>query len=297
MAGNGPWGKPGRRAGSGGAGSLALVGRVGSVGASVGIFDTQPTAEALGEFGPALGSGFGGGVMTGKGRGPWARWSVRPKSRSRGFAAAFWIFLAGAGASFWAGGPRGPQPEERLRRGLELIEQGRLDAAKAEILAAAEGGDSTVAGAAYHDLGVLALQEATDGGGYQEAIRFTEAAVLLMPGSPEAAWNLEMALRGADQQATNAPGGGPGGRDDSPAPSPTQQEPSASADTMGKPSSGLGPGEPREQGAGSRMTEEEARRVLASFRLMEKEGSLEALRSLLAEGRGTGPLSRKGPPW
>ena len=45
------------------------------------------------------------------------------------------------------------------------------------------------------------------------------------------------------------------------------------------------------------LSEDEARRLLASFRLMEKDKSREALKALLRVEPGVASFRRRGPPW
>jgi hypothetical protein len=131
--------------------------------------------------------------------------------------------------------------------------------------------------------GSLGIQEAL------EVIKYAEASLQLAPGSEAPAWNLELTLRWvADSLATEAlvPGSDPG-----------QQVGEEPADTEEEE---LGEGEsdqPRELGSGSTFTEEAARRLLASFRLMEREGTLGVIRTRLREGPNYTGLPRRGPPW
>jgi len=187
------------------------------------------------------------------------------------------------------------RPEAHLRLGVELLEKGQFQQAGEEFLVVTQEGDSILASAAFHNLGLLSLMTAMEIEGpsgvqsAQEAIELASASLKLAPGSHEPAWNLELALRRlADSSQTQVLAQGS---------EPAQQVGEGAADTEEE---GIGEGEstrPRTLGSGSGLSEEAARRLLASFRLMEREGTFGVIRTRLRDGPNSTALPRRGPPW
>jgi hypothetical protein len=167
--------------------------------------------------------------------------------------------------------------------------------ARDHFLAEAQNEESSFASASYHNLGLISLQESmvVDGAdplaAAQEAIRFLETSLALEPGTAGTAWNLELALR----QWTSLTSA----RDPDPEPSAEQQPTPASADTRSEENQGLDEETDRGRATDPNLSVDAARRLLASFRLMEKNSNREALRLLLSIGSPTTTLGRRGPPW
>ncbi len=221
------------------------------------------------------------------------RWKLRSSRRTYG--AAFWGFLILTLGSVFCESSSKSLPEARLRWGVELLEKGEFQEAREEFLSVIQEGDSSLASAAFHNLGLLSLKTAMELDGSlgvqaaREAIELAGASLKLAPGSQAPAWNLEMALRRlADSSRTELI---------APESEPTQQVGEGGADTEDE---GIGEGESaelRRLDSGSGLSEEAARRLLASFRLMEKEGTLGVIRDRLRDGLFNTALPRRGPPW
>lgn len=190
-------------------------------------------------------------------------------------------------------------PSDRMSRilqeGVESVEAGRTDQAEESFLIVSQSLDTLLASAAHHNLGVLLLREALEarGEGAREAARssaaHSEASLMLTPGRTETAWNMELALR---QLATAGPsdrsGRDPSGtQQEKEGPADTESEVSDPSDQAGDPSGVPQPG----------FSEETARRLLASFRLMERDGTMDAISALVASGPKRAGLKRRGPPW
>ena len=221
------------------------------------------------------------------------RWKLRGSPRTYGAAFGGFLILT-LGSLFWGASSKS-LPEARLRLGVELLGKGEFQKAREEFLGVSQEGDSSLASAAFHNLGLLSLKTAMERDGSsgvqaaQEAIGLAEASLKLAPGSQAPAWNLEMALRRlADSSRTELI---------APDSQPTQQVGEGGADTEDE---GIGEGESaelRRLGSGSGLSQEAARRLLASFRLMEREGTLGMIRDRLRDGPYNTALPRRGPPW
>jgi len=215
--------------------------------------------------------------------------------------AAFWIFLLLAVVSLLRGPTPGARLQERLRSGVALMEGGKPGEAREIFMQIAGEGDSLLAGTAYHNLALLSLHASLAGVGREaarearEAVELGEISLRLRPGSEASAWNLELALRRlAELEGPSA------------APPPSAPEPDSESgqQRQGSPADTEGEGESPEEGnartgtdAAPRLSEVEARRILASFRLLEAKGALEAIRSQMREASRSTPHGRRGPPW
>jgi hypothetical protein len=211
------------------------------------------------------------------------------------YGAAFWFFTVLALASFILETVGPSSPEELIQAGVRHAQEGRTDLARSEFLAAVEGADGPMVTMAYHNLALLSARRSLEAVGDQvedsarEAIEFAEAALILAPGSEATADILELALRRlAESPVQDQP---------QPNPQPAQQSRQSDADTENE---GVGRlEETRGQGPSSDpgLSREAATRLLTSFRLMEREGVLGAIRSRMKSGPGTIPNRRRGPPW
>lgn len=232
------------------------------------------------------------GLRMGHGNGP-GRPGTRVFSRvlGLGFGCCMAVIVFGAGMNLLSHPPEG----EHFRAGSEAFKTGRVEEARDHFLAELEDEGSFFSSATYHNLGLISLQDAIAESGAdplasaQQAVRYLEESLALEPGTEGTAWNLELALR---QRAKLTSAGAPG-----PDSTPGQQSASARADTR---SEGIQESEGNMDGgreSAQDLSVDAARRLLASFRLMEKSSSREALRSLLRSGSGTTSLGRRGPPW
>jgi hypothetical protein len=192
--------------------------------------------------------------------------------------------------------PKAPSSEEEaLGLGLLAIEEGRLGDAESYFKAAAGSESLKVASAAYHNLALLSLQEALSSEDPRvhpatgDAVRLSESSIVLVPGAEETAWNLELALRLLRSHGT---------RNSQPAEqNQGQQEEEPSADTRNEGNHDREDSQAGESPQRGELSEEAARRLLASFRLMERNQSGEALKALLRVEPGVASFRRRGPPW
>ena len=87
-------------------------------------------------------------------------WKLRNSRRT--FRAAFWGFLLlTLGSVIWGASSKS-LPQARLRWGVELLETGEFQKAREEFLVVTQEGDSSLASAAFHNLGLLSLKTAME---------------------------------------------------------------------------------------------------------------------------------------
>jgi hypothetical protein len=221
--------------------------------------------------------------------------SIGSQRSTRLLGGAFWVLaVLGLLGLVWTS-LLPPTPREHIEAGLELASAGEDERAVQEFLAAAGSGDTIWAAMAYHNLASLAVRRALSNPGTDaeasalEAVGFAEASLTLSPGSEGAARNLELALRRLRESPTEQ-------RLRSPERS-GQQPGAIGADTddevVGRRAEMPG----RDPGSEHELSREEAVRLLASFRLMERSGVLEAIRDQIGESSPRGSTRRRGPPW
>jgi len=208
---------------------------------------------------------------------------------------AFWALGFLAVATFlWEMGT-GPTQEESLRAGVDHANTEQTSLAEREFLAAAEGEDPNLAAMAFHNLALLSVRRSLDSspgdaeGAALEAIGYAETALSLLPGSDETALLLEVALRKLAEVRTS-------GRDPG-RPSTIQQSRASGADTEDEALGRSEPGRVQEGFAEAPLSAEAASRLLASFRLMERDGVLMSIRSRIGSGPAMKTNGRRGPPW
>jgi hypothetical protein len=214
------------------------------------------------------------------------------------------VFLLLAVFLFSQWGRDGDPALAQLRTGVALMEADSVDAARRALRAATDSPDSVLAAAAYHNLALLALNRSLEAGGpdprgsAQEAARLGRNALRLAPGSRPTAWNLELAQRRLTELSSR----------DSHLPPVVPKTPGEDADTEEReapsPKRGRSPGSREasgdgevEEGRGGSMSETEARRLLASFRLAERRESAAVVRALLMTRTGERITGNRGPPW
>jgi len=214
---------------------------------------------------------------------------------TKGLMVIFGLSIVLGIASFLLSQKPLPDGAEALRLGMAALHGGRPREAEAFFQAAAGDENPKISSAAYHNLALLALQEAlasqnprthpaTD-----DAIRMSDSSLVLVAGAEETAWNLEIALSLLRDQGSSPPPE----KDQSQG----QQKDPGAADTRDEEIHDGGAshaGDPSQSGG---LSEEEARRLLASFRLMEKDKSREALKAMLRAEPGATSFRRRGPPW